>query len=391
MDDGGLAALLRSVDCHTGEATALAFGRLFGPHGALLPVLTGVLTLYVAIFAIGLMTGHARLGGGLTPRMLTIGLVITFATSWLAYQNIVWTLATGAPDEVATVIAGTRGSATTAFAVRLDRIFTAISDASQQTPETVAATTSATAPGSPPTTTLGAPHNLLWISGLMLLVGTVGVLVTSKVALAALLALGPLFILFALFGATRGLFEGWLKAIVSFALVPLFTVVIGGGTLMLITPLVQSALLDSNEVATRGTVALFLAACVYCALMVMVVKVTGAIVANWRLPSSGQPRETTTPSPAPRDVGVPAAPTIVAAPVMAAAERVRAMVAALPAPVAETGGGAMQPARVRAIVAAAPALLPAPIATGNGDRRRIEGVGSRFRTPAAILPRGHVS
>ncbi len=33
LDDGGLAALLRSVDCHTGEATALAFGRVFGPHG----------------------------------------------------------------------------------------------------------------------------------------------------------------------------------------------------------------------------------------------------------------------------------------------------------------------------------------------------------------------
>ncbi len=87
--------------------------------------------------------------------MLTIGLVVTFATSWLAYQNVVWTLATGAPDEVATALTGTHGSATAAFAGRLDQIFTAISDVSQQTPETVAATTSSTAPGSPPTTTLG--------------------------------------------------------------------------------------------------------------------------------------------------------------------------------------------------------------------------------------------
>jgi hypothetical protein len=51
----------------------------------------------------------------------------------------------------------------------------------------------------------------------------------------------------------------------------------------------------------------------------------------------------------------------------------------------------MQPARVRAIVAAAPALLPAPAAPRAGDSRRIEGVGSRFRVRATTLPRGHLS
>ena len=37
----GVAAALAAVDCMAGEATGSAFSRLFGPQGALLPVLSG--------------------------------------------------------------------------------------------------------------------------------------------------------------------------------------------------------------------------------------------------------------------------------------------------------------------------------------------------------------
>ena len=46
-------------------------------------------------------------------------------------------------------------------------------------------------------------------------------LVVCRLALAALLILGPVFIVLALFEGTRGLFEGWLKSVAMFALVPL--------------------------------------------------------------------------------------------------------------------------------------------------------------------------
>ena len=79
----GVAASLRAVDCAAGATAQAAFGRLFGTEGALLPALTILLTIYVALFAFGLITGRSRLGvSALTPRMITIGLVLTFATSW---------------------------------------------------------------------------------------------------------------------------------------------------------------------------------------------------------------------------------------------------------------------------------------------------------------------
>ena len=97
----GVAPALRAVDCLANETTAAAFGRLFGGGGALVPALTILLTLYIGFFAVSLLTGRSRLGiSALTPRMMTLGLVLTFATSWAAYQGVVWNLAVGGPGEL---------------------------------------------------------------------------------------------------------------------------------------------------------------------------------------------------------------------------------------------------------------------------------------------------
>src|SRR5438045_2455562 len=126
----GGADALGKVDCLASDATAVSFGRLFGSHGSFQTALTIVLTLYVALLAFNLLTGRSALRlSVLTPRMMTLGLVLTFATSWIAYQSVVWNLATGAPDEIASVLVGTKGSATAIFAERLDGVFNAITNA----------------------------------------------------------------------------------------------------------------------------------------------------------------------------------------------------------------------------------------------------------------------
>jgi type IV secretion system protein VirB6 len=390
IETGGLAQALKSIDCRTGEGTQIAFGRLFGEHGALIPALTLLLTLYVAIFAIGLLTGRTRAGvATLTPRMMMLGMVLTFATSWLAYQHVVWTLAVGAPDQIATMIAGTHGSATAAFADKLDMIFQAIADSThQQSPQAAVAATDATANGaSSHSVSILSPQGMMWIAGLMLLVGTVGVMVTAKVALAALLAVGPIFIVLLIFPATRGLFEGWLKAVVSSAMVPLFTVLIGGATITLIAPLIRDSLMSSTEVASKSATALFLAACIYVALMLMVARTAASIVAGWRIPFLHTDPAADAPATGSATTILP--PLVpAAASAQTANERVRAMLAALPA----SGGASSEPGAVpvshaRTVVLGAAPALPAPQATRADPR--LQGVGSRFRarpdTPKARL------
>src|SRR5690606_19259978 len=129
----GVAASLRAVDCAASATAQAAFGRLFGTDGALLPALTILLTLYIAFFAFSLITGRSRLGvSALTPRMITLGLVLTFATSWIAYQGVVWNLAVGAPDQLAALLTGVSGSATEVFAQKIDVVFAALVEASPQ-------------------------------------------------------------------------------------------------------------------------------------------------------------------------------------------------------------------------------------------------------------------
>jgi type IV secretion system protein VirB6 len=278
-DSPTIVGALSQIDCSTAQATRFAFGRLLGPSGALLPALTAFLTVYVALTALALLTGRARLNvGTMTPRMLGLGLVLTFSTSWIAYEGVVWNLLTGAPDQVATLLTGEHGSATYAFAHRLDQLFANIADLASQT-SNQALDSSRTEP------TAGniSVADILWVSALMLMLGTIGILVAARVALAALLALGPVFIVFALFRGTRGLSEGWLKAAVLFACVPLFTVLLGGAAIGMIMPFVPSDGVASLQMAAT----LLLGAAVYCALMFMVLKISTTLVLGWQPLRSG--------------------------------------------------------------------------------------------------------
>jgi type IV secretion system protein VirB6 len=108
-----------------------------------------------------------------------------------------------------------------------------------------------------------------------------------------MLALGPVFIIFGLFDGTRGLFEGWLKAAVLFALTPLLAVLIGGGTIALLSPMLDSLAAAGSQVPLRLTTTLFLASAVYCALMIVTLKIAGTMVAGWRLPFGNRREQST--------------------------------------------------------------------------------------------------
>lgn len=393
----GIAAALRVVDCASAEATAVAFGRLFGVGGGLGTALTLLLTIYVALLAVDMLTGRSRLGlNMLTPRMLSLGLVLTFATSWVAYQSVVWGLLTGAPDQIAGVMTGQSGSATAAFAQKLDSLFIAVADAAKA---------AATAPPAPPTE-LGitpappqaagwTPADILWMAALLLLLGTVGVLLVARIALAALLAVGPVFIVFALFRGTHGLFVGWLKGSVMLALVPLFTVLVGGAALTLLGPIV--AQLNTGAIEMQPAVTMFLGAAVYVALMVMVLKVSAAMVSGWRVGagreaahSNGGARSFQTEAAA-VSAGAGSAARSSAAGVAPAGptgsypERVRAIVSGAQAPANDVGPSPSADRRVHSIAAAeirGGSSAPGP--SRFSTDRRAHGVGARFRSPAPV-------
>jgi len=374
----GDADALGKVDCLASDATAVSFGRLFGAHGSFQTALTIILTLYVALLAFNLLTGRSALKVSvLTPRMMTLGLVLTFATSWVAYQSVVWNLATGAPDEIASVLVGTKGSATTIFAQQLDVVFDAITEAA------TAATPTATpaAPGVPAAVavpTLASPANILSIAGLILLLGTVGVLVVCRLALAALLIIGPVFIVLALFEGTRGLFEGWLKSVAMFALVPLLTVVMGSGALVAINPMVAGLGQGGGPIELKSAVSILVASIIYVALMLVVAKVASSLTRGWRISRSQAAAASHAGNafPAQQQLPLTAAPATAA---MISSERVRSTVASL-----ETMSSTHRVLTSTPALAAVAAPMPRLALAGPSDARdqlrylhhRVSDVGS---------------
>ena len=374
--DGGIAASLTAVDCVATEFAGAAFSRLFAPGGALGPVLTIVLTLFVAIFAIMLLTGRSSVGvRSLTPRAMTLGLVLTFATSWVAYQSVVWNLALGAPDYLATILTGSDGSATAVFASKIDVVFQAVQEATR---------------GKQDIDTF-SPAGMMWMGAMLFLLGTVGVLVTARIALAVLVALGPIFVVMALFNGTRGLFAGWVKGMVMLAAAPLIAVLGGSIMLELAVPILSSLLQGGGELNAQAAMAFFMVGAVHVALMIITLKVAGTMVAGWEVFGLAAGKDAS-PAPAPRAAPAPAAnPGAVAvdraraiAPAAAAASVAgsrRIDVSAVPVAAAanDAGGTTHSTRREVKVLATSSGGVQQPSAIGSLSRAH--GIGSRFRAP----------
>ena len=368
----GVAAALRAVDCTAGNLTAQAFGRLFAPGGSMATVLTILLTIYIAIFGLQLLTGRSSIGvRALTPRMITVGLVLTFATSWVAYQSVVWNLAIGAPDWLAGVLTGTTESATTTFAQKIDVVFLAIQQASAGAEDISAF----------------SPEGMMWLGAMLFMLGTVGLLVTARIALAVLVALGPVFVVMALFEGTRGLFAGWLKGVTMLALAPLFAVIGGSVMLELAVPVLSTLVATPGQVDAQAAMGFFMIGAVHVALMVLVLRTAATMVGGWTVfglaPSESDRQDaptvihTSTPAAA---AGQPATEQAQAtSQVLAQARRIdiAAQPVAMPA---NDAGGSAQTAQARTTRVFNAASGAAPAQPGIAPISRAHGVGSRFRS-----------
>ena len=373
----GVAGALTAVDCIASEVSEQAFNRLFGTDGQLGIALTVVLTLYIAFFGISLLLGRSNLSvRALLPKMVTVGLVLTFATSFAAFSTIFYNLFVTAPDFLAGVLTASDGSATATFALKLDIVFLAIQEASTGIQDISAF----------------SPPGMMWIGAMLLLIGTVGLLVTARIGLALLLAVGPIFVVLALFNGTRGLFVGWLKGLVMLALAPLFAVV--GGSLMLemAVPILSALVATPGVIDQQAAMAFFLVGFVHCMLMLMVLYVGSKMVSGWQVFGFATPDVATQPNAdayhtAPAPVVSPTVNRAAqAAPTAAGAVRRTAVVSPTVVAANDTNGSSTTNTVRETKV----------FATGSGNSQtgpqsaaasRTRGIGNRFRSASSASAR----
>ncbi|MEL7188783.1 MAG: type IV secretion system protein [Pseudomonadota bacterium] len=365
----GVAAALTAVDCIASQVSEQAFGRLNeGPLGAALPIL---LTFFVAFIGISLMMGRSNLSvRALLPKILTLGLVLTFATSFVAVSSVFYNLFLRGPDEIASIITGSDGSATATFAMKLDVVFLAIQEASDGQTDI----------------DIFTPPGMMWMGATMLLLGTVGLLVTARIGLALLLAVGPIFVVLALFNGTRGLFTGWLKGMVMLAMVPIFAVVGGSIMLEMAVPILAELVTVPGDIDQQAAMGFFVVGFVHCALMLMSLVVASKMVSGWQVfglvPSAQEKASYDTTRMAPRQTTVLAPDRAArAAPAVTAATGQRRIDVSAPQTgiaandAGQTGTNTVRETKVYATSGGTGQVSP----TSSGPSRT-RGIGNRFRT-----------
>jgi type IV secretion system protein VirB6 len=378
-NDGRLTApLLEQVDCQVAHYVEATYASLFGPFGFLEPLLTGALTIYIAVYGYQLIVGRSGLSlSGLAPKVLLIGFVLAFAGRWGAYEAVFLNVFYSGADEIAGLMLG--GAAQGGVYTRLDGALQEIirlagewnDSAIQQEdalqvppPPQMQDTQMQDIQGAQPKLPSSAGAvNLLWVSALLLALSTVGVLIIAKILLGLLLAVGPVLVILALFSATRGLFEGWLKTMAQYAFVAAFAIVLTGGVMLLVEPMVAN-IAEARAWRDAGLQPVFVLAvtvAVFALLMQQVVRMCGKLAGAWRLPESatriGRDEALAAPAPARSNASV--------------SGRVSDIVVAV-----ERSGAAAYDARARNSAAAVQAPLSGAGASSTYMSRR---TGQRYR------------
>jgi type IV secretion system protein VirB6 len=222
-DDGLVQGLLSSVDCNVRSMSEAGYGALSQANSPMAAILTAVLTLYIAFIGYSLLIGRTPLRvGDLSVSAFKIGAVLALATSWPTYQHVVFDTLFSGPEQLATNMLDAiqpsgsllHGDPFAGLQVAYDQLQASANDFTKHSLSTASPLQGGNA---------GAALALT-VSATLILLTSLGAVLASKIVLGLLLGLGPLFIAMLLFDATRGVFEGWLRASIAFALAPLMAV-----------------------------------------------------------------------------------------------------------------------------------------------------------------------
>lgn len=275
--NGIVGGLIDTVDCHIRVMAHESFRELVGPGTTFAAALTGLLTIYIAMIGYQLLLGRGNLRlTGLPVTALKIGLIMAFLTSWAAYQTVIFSFLFDGPRELLGAVLSPMGFARDVYD-GVEAAYAALSGAAgvyggQADPS------ANILQGGP---MLGS--GLLWLSAMALLLVTVGVILAAKIVLGFLLAIGPVFIALFLFDSTRGLFDGWLRATLAFAIVPVAANVFGAAMIIMMSPFLATL---SENVATEvfemgPIITIGLIVAVFAIVMTMALRATATIAGGF--------------------------------------------------------------------------------------------------------------
>lgn len=232
-----LSATLDHIDCQARAVGAYGYGALADPGSSTSIALTGLLTIFIALFGVRLLIGHAVTGKDVVGEILRVGIVLTIATSWPAWRTVAYDLVLNGPAEIAAsvgVASGLPGSRRD-MAARLQNaddgiIAMTAFGSGRLTGDVVGGTDAGDAARG-----IALGDQFAFGIGRTLFLGSViGSSAIVRLGAGVLLAIAPLMAGLLLFSGTSSIFTGWLRGLAFCAV---------GNIVLLLTQGIQLALL----------------------------------------------------------------------------------------------------------------------------------------------------
>lgn len=240
-----VAETLMHIDCQAQAVGAYGYGALANPTSVASIALTGLLTIFVALFGFRLLTGEPMSGRDVIGDVLKLGIVLTLATSWPAWRTLGYDLVMQGPVEVAATVGVASGLAGTnrdmvARMQNADDGLVALTV--YGTGRNTGGTNRSDAIGDSFRGIALADQEGLANGRIAFLAGLIGPLAIVRLGAGFLLAIAPLMAGLLLFAGTRDLFFGWLRALGAAALASLALALVYGVELAVLEPWLNDAL-----------------------------------------------------------------------------------------------------------------------------------------------------
>lgn len=278
VDDGVIRGVLATIDCQTKAYAQGGYLALTQSSGVFQAALTALFTIYVAYIGWRMLfaQGDVRLSDA--PGIaLRIGFILAMVTSWATFQTLVFDVAQRAPLEIASIASSpwTEESRSTLAADPITGLETTYHELTL----TAAAFgkqagVDAKAYASPQA---AAAEAVSLASGAMFF-SSVGVISASTLAIGILTAVGPVFVAMLLLPSTRGIFVGWLRALLAAALTPMVGWLLLVLMLTVIEPWLDTLAAQRAALALEPQTAISTAALIFVFAAGQAALVAGAIV-----------------------------------------------------------------------------------------------------------------
>jgi type IV secretion system protein VirB6 len=245
--DAFLGSLLRHIDCQGRTLGAAGYEALAAPTSPVGLALTSVLVIFVALFGLRLALGEATTLRDAVVAIVKIGIVLTLATSWPAFQVVVYDVIVDGPAQVARALGfSTDSSGAEALINRLqdvDRAIVHLTNLGTGRGEfSVLPQPAGSLSGEAPQRFPISDNPAFGWARVLFLSSTVAAFAAVRLTAGLLLALAPVFAALLLFDMAKGLFVGWARALVFTFLASIAVALVLGVELALLEPWLNDAI-----------------------------------------------------------------------------------------------------------------------------------------------------